>query len=86
MFCGLPAIVSANAGVAERYPTNLQSLLLPDPEDVADLASRLAAWRTDMKQFRELVGSAGDQRRLRTWDQMAKEMIEVVLPPTERLF
>ena len=44
--CGLPAIVSASAGVAERYPGPLGALLLPDPDDDADLASRIAAWRS----------------------------------------
>ncbi len=31
--CGVPAIVSRAAGVAERYPTELSDLLLPDPND-----------------------------------------------------
>ena len=43
--CGLPAIVSAGAGVAERYPESLRPLLLPDPDDADDLARRVAAWR-----------------------------------------
>ena len=37
--------VSADAGVAERYPPDLADLLLPDPEDAADLAARLERWR-----------------------------------------
>ena len=41
---GLPALVGAAAGVAERYPPGLRGLLLPDPEDAADLARRLRAW------------------------------------------
>ena len=32
---GLPALVSAGAGVAERYPTELHDLLLTDPKDAA---------------------------------------------------
>ena len=43
--CGLPALVSASAGVAEQYPESLAGLLLPDPDDDDDLAGRLRAWR-----------------------------------------
>ena len=39
--CGLPALVTRTAGVAERYPVELQDWLLPDPDDAADLADRL---------------------------------------------
>ena len=35
--CGLPALVSRSAGVAERYPAGLADLLIPDPDDPADL-------------------------------------------------
>ena len=42
--CGLPALVSARAGVAERYPAELSDLLLPDAEDADDLAARLERW------------------------------------------
>ena len=36
---GLPAVVSAQAGVSELYPSQYREWLLPDPEDVDDLAS-----------------------------------------------
>ena len=39
--CGLPALVSVDAGVAERYPAALSDLLLPDPNDPRELAQRL---------------------------------------------
>ena len=42
-----PAIVTASAGVAERYPADLQSLLLQDPDSAAELTTRLLAWRAD---------------------------------------
>ena len=45
--CGLPAVVSAVAGVAERYPPDLADLLLTDPESPAELAARLRYWRAN---------------------------------------
>jgi glycosyltransferase involved in cell wall biosynthesis len=76
--CGVPALVSADAGVAERYPEELRSLLLPNCEDVAELVDRLLAWRADASRLRGLAKSLGDQLRLRTWEQTALEMIEIV--------
>jgi glycosyltransferase involved in cell wall biosynthesis len=45
--CGIPAMVSQSAGVAERYPAELNDLLLPHPNDVHDLAMRLLRWRAE---------------------------------------
>jgi glycosyltransferase involved in cell wall biosynthesis len=73
--CGLPALVGAGAGVAERYPAKLKSLLLPDCEDVGDLISRLVAWRENAEQLRETITSAFEPMRLRSWDEMAKEIV-----------
>ena len=47
--CGLPAIVSRCAGVAERYPSDLDDLLLDDPNDTDELIARLLHWRKDRK-------------------------------------
>ena len=41
----MPAIVSACAGVAERYPAQLDGLLLRDPGDVGELVEKMRAWR-----------------------------------------
>lgn len=74
--CGLPAIVSAAAGVAERVPESLADLLLPDPEDAADLAARLRSWRDRMGVVRDEVAPLSDRLRARTWDVMAREIAE----------
>src|SRR5437667_7458649 len=50
--CGVPAIVTASAGVAERYSADLRELLLPDPENANDLAMRLLRWRSSIEAFR----------------------------------
>ena len=73
--CGLPAIVSAGAGVAERYPEGLRPLLLPDPDDAPDLARRLAAWRADPGPTREAVADLGRALRGRGWDRCAAEIV-----------
>ena len=69
--CGLPAIVSAAAGVAERYPEGLRDLLLPDPEDAADLAGRIRRWREAWVQPRPELASFSAALRDYTWDGMA---------------
>jgi glycosyltransferase involved in cell wall biosynthesis len=76
--CGLPALVSADAGVAERYPTELQPLLLPDCEDAADLAARLLSWRERVVAVHSDAQSLGEELRSRSWDQMAAEIFNAV--------
>ena len=75
--CGLPALVSASAGVAERYP-DAPRLLLPDPEDAADLAARLRRWRDDLPEARARFGRLGERLRRRTWDDMAAEIVALI--------
>src|SRR5262249_56896294 len=38
--CGLPAFVTATAGVAQRFPPELADLLLPQPRGVVGRAGR----------------------------------------------
>jgi glycosyltransferase involved in cell wall biosynthesis len=76
--CGLPALVSASAGVAERYPPGLRGLLLPDPEDDAELARRLLAWRDDPAAAAAAVAPLGHALRARTWDHCAAEIVRIV--------
>jgi glycosyltransferase involved in cell wall biosynthesis len=74
---GLPALVSATAGVAERYPPALHDLLLPDPEDAAELARRLRAWRDAGDAHRAAVAGLGRALRARTWDHCAAEIVRI---------
>ena len=68
---GLPAVVTATAGVAERYPEDLSQLLLQDPTSVTELAARLSAWREDAGMI-ERVADFAARLRSRTWDHMAQ--------------
>ncbi len=71
---GLPAIVTAAAGVAERYPEDLSQLLLQDPASVTELTARLSGWRADAG-IGERVAEFGSRLRSRTWDHMAREIV-----------
>ena len=72
----LPAIVSAEAGVAERYPAELSELLLPDAEDATDLANRLERWREQPNKFQRQFASLSQTLRARTWDVMSAEILQ----------
>jgi len=70
---GLPSLVTASAGVAERYPANLSQLLLQDPASVTELTARLSAWREDAG-ITERVAEFASRLRSRTWEHMAREI------------
>jgi glycosyltransferase involved in cell wall biosynthesis len=76
--CGIPAMVSASAGVAERYPADLRDLLMPDPTDVDGLVSRLLGWCTTMNSWKQRVAPLARQLRSCTWEAMSREIVEVV--------
>jgi glycosyltransferase involved in cell wall biosynthesis len=70
---GLPALVSASAGVAERYPSDLEGLLIDDPRSAAEVARRLQAWRADDTVTARARPFAASLRR-RSWDHMARDI------------
>ena len=76
--CGVPAIVSATAGVAERYPASLEDLLLVDPEDSRELASRLRYWRSHVERLRDQILPVSAALRAWTWDAMAARIVSLV--------
>jgi glycosyltransferase involved in cell wall biosynthesis len=75
---GVPAVVTASAGVAEQYPDALGALLLVNPDDAGELAERLAGWRGEIERFRALVEPVSARLRARTWDTMAREIVACV--------
>jgi len=75
---GLPAIVTDSSGVAERYPKDLGSLIIPNPPRVESLVSALRAWRSTADEWRERVGRLAAELRARTWDDMAAEIVAAV--------
>jgi len=71
---GLPALVSAGAGVAELYPDELGDLLLEEPESSAELASKLRRWRAALPEARSRMLGVSERVRGRSWDRMAADI------------
>jgi glycosyltransferase involved in cell wall biosynthesis len=75
---GVPAMVSASAGVAEQYDAGFTPLLLPDPEDAGGLVERLLAWRSNRDQWRARFQPFGDRLRSRSWRDTAADFVSIV--------
>ena len=75
---GIPALVSASAGVAERYPPELGELLIGDPDDAGEVSDRLLFWRRNSIRFREAVMPLSALLLARTWDVMAEQLATLV--------
>jgi glycosyltransferase involved in cell wall biosynthesis len=80
--CGLPAIVSASAGVAERYPADLLDLLLADPDNANELVDRLRHWLCNISVFSTRVRPLADTLRTRSWADMARDIRDTILAAT----
>lgn len=74
--CGLPALVSANAGVAERYPNLLGELLLANPDDAEELTAKLWQWRKKIHEYSIKVNSFSQDLQSYSWDNMAEDILE----------
>jgi glycosyltransferase involved in cell wall biosynthesis len=74
---GIPALVSADAGVAERYPATLASLLIGDRDSATELVQRLRDWRSQPPS-REILRDVSREFHARTWDDMARDLIAAV--------
>jgi glycosyltransferase involved in cell wall biosynthesis len=74
---GVPAIVSASAGVAERYPPELSPLLLPNPKDARDLTSRLLLWKRDIDGWKRRIEPTTQMLRSYTWEDMASRIVNL---------
>ena len=76
--CGVPAIVSACAGVAERYPAELADFLITNPDDVNELVTKLRHWRSDVEGFRRRIRPMEQQLRSYSWRDMAQRIVAIV--------
>jgi glycosyltransferase involved in cell wall biosynthesis len=74
--CGIPAVVSSGAGVAELYPAALRALLFEDVDSVAELVSRLEGWRARKDELLPHVAELSARVRARTWDVMAGDILK----------
>lgn len=73
--CGVPAIVSASAGVAEKYPSELKELLISNPEDAHALAVQMRNWRAQMDRFKRLTEPIAERLRSYGWRDMAAQIV-----------
>ncbi len=76
--CGVPAIVSARAGIAELYPSSLADLLIADVEDASGIAGSLRIWRTNLEAVAVRTQPFSDRLRARTWSDMGAEIEQAV--------
>ncbi len=81
--CGLPAFVSASAGIAERYPSHLNNLLLPDPENISDLVHRLQQWRILVQEYNQQLSTFANELRSYSWNDMAQNILDRVAESDE---
>lgn len=72
---GVPAVVSANAGIAERFTDDLRMLLLEDPTDVELCVEKLRLWRSDMDGWKRATAGMSVKLCERSWQTMAAEMV-----------
>lgn len=75
---GISVIVSARAGIVERFPNDFQPLLLEDPESVDACVDKLKLWRADVKGWNRRSLKLSATFRKRSWRTMAAEMVEVI--------
>ena len=73
--CGLPAMVSRASGIAERYPTELQDLLIDNPESVDELVERLRRWFVRRDDYRAAVAPLSETIRSHSWNDMAAAIV-----------
>ena len=71
---GLPAIVSASAGVAERYPSRLHPLLIAETDTHAALRACLVWWRANHARAADDIRPFAEELRRWTWDSMASRI------------
>jgi glycosyltransferase involved in cell wall biosynthesis len=77
--CGLPAIVTGDAGVAELYPATIRPLLLAKADDTAALAEKLDDLVIHAEQWRDKLRPVSSNLRSHTWDDMARQIFQTVL-------
>jgi glycosyltransferase involved in cell wall biosynthesis len=75
---GLPAIVTASAGIAERYPDALRDLLIEPPVDGRAVVSALRRWHADAQAWPDRIAALSASLRARSWDAMAAEIATLV--------
>jgi glycosyltransferase involved in cell wall biosynthesis len=74
---GVPAVVSASAGVAERYPPAVRALLLERPDAPGCLTAAILRWSGAREHWREAFDAFGATLRRYTWTDMVDRIVAV---------
>jgi glycosyltransferase involved in cell wall biosynthesis len=74
---GIPAMVSADAGVAERLEEPWRELLLRDPKDSEELAGKIEEWKKNRAVYRGLAEVESARWRRQDREEMARQIVEV---------
>jgi UDP-glucose:(heptosyl)LPS alpha-1,3-glucosyltransferase len=82
--CGLPSVVSRNAGVSEWLTHGVDSLLLDDPEDAGELAEALRTIAREPALGRTLSENGVLTARRLTWDAHAAKLRALLATAAEQ--
>ena len=75
---GVPALVTATAGIAERYPPELESLLIREPRNPRRLAEQVEWALRSTEKLATPVKALGSALRSVSWSDMAKAMADLM--------
>jgi glycosyltransferase involved in cell wall biosynthesis len=75
---GVPAIVTAASGVAERYPSWARDLLVQGTVDAPAVADALRRWHAEADAWARRFEPFAASLRARSWDAMAAEIAALV--------
>jgi glycosyltransferase involved in cell wall biosynthesis len=75
---GISVITSVKSGIAERFPSELQALLVTAPESVAELSAKLILWRNEREHWKHLCMKFGKVLCEQSWTSMAEEIVAAV--------
>jgi glycosyltransferase involved in cell wall biosynthesis len=78
MACGLPVIVSRQAGVSEWIISGKDGLILENPADPAELAELICRLQGDVEFCNSIGKAAIGATRQHTWDINARQLREVI--------
>lgn len=74
MACGLPVVVSPNAGVSEWLTNGFDALLLQDPENATELADSIRVLSTSRELRKTLAENARATASKFSWDEHAAQI------------
>ncbi|MGC2659307.1 MAG: glycosyltransferase family 4 protein [Bryobacteraceae bacterium] len=77
MSCGLPSVVSREAGASELVKPGLNGLILEDVKDVEELAGHMRMLYSDREFARGLGKEARKTAESRSWDEVATQTMNV---------